>query len=125
MLEVEDLLSTEQQKQTAIQAKQRFQSRKIRLEKIEVQKEQERKKRIAEFKASPQANELVRKAMEKAAAARSGRSDAERAMAALEKLQSKLATMKEELALAKASDEDTEELERRIKTWEQKIRDHQ
>jgi len=125
MLEVEDHSTHEKQKEKAKAAKLRFQSRKTRLEKIETQKEQERKKRIAEFKASPQANELIRKAMEKAAAARSGRSDAERQQAALEKLQSKLSRMNEELALAKASDEDTAELERRILSWEQKIRDHQ
>jgi electron transport complex protein RnfB len=125
MLEVEDHSTTEQQKEKAKAAKQRFQSRKIRLEKIEARKEADRKKRIAEFNASPQASELIKRAMENAVAARAGRSDAERQQAALEKLQSKLSRMKEELALAKANDEPTEELERRIKTWEQKIRDHQ
>lgn len=125
MVEIPHQRDSEQEKTKAQAAKKRFQSRKVRLQRIEQQQERERQERIASFKNSPQANELIKRAMEKAAAARSGRSDAERQQAALEKLQSKLAQMKEELALAKASDEDTEELERRIKTWEQKIRDHQ
>jgi len=125
MLEVEDHSSAEKQKENARLAKQRFQSRKLRLKKEAEQNEAERKKRIAEFKSSPEASDIIKRAMERAAAARSGRTDAERTQAAMEKLESKLKSMREELAMAKASGDNTEELERRIKTWEQKILDHQ
>ena len=124
MLDVEHQRTREQEQQKAKAAKQRFKVRKLRLEHIAKQKEQERQQRIAAFKNSPQANELIRKAMEKAAAARNGRTDAERQQAALEKLQNKLVQLKEELALAKSNDEATAEIERRIATWEQKIKDH-
>jgi len=125
MLEVEDHSTPEQQKEKAKLAKQRFQSRKVRLKKEAEQNEIARKKRIAEFKASPEASDMIKRAMEKAAAARSGRTDVERTQAAMEKLESKLKSMREELAMAKASGDNTEELERRILTWEQKLKDHQ
>jgi Na+-translocating ferredoxin:NAD+ oxidoreductase subunit B len=129
MLDVKDHSTIEQQKEKAKLAKQRFQSRKIRLKKEAAQNEAARKKRIAEFKASPEASDIIKRAMEKAAAARSGRSDAERQQAAIEKLESKLKSMREELAMTKTDAQTNaakiSELENRIKTWEQKLRDHQ
>jgi len=123
MLEVEDHSTKEQQKEKARRAKQRFQSRKVRLTREAARNETERKKRIAEFRASPEASDIIKRAMEKAVAARAGRTDAERVQASIEKLESKLQAMKEELAIAKSGRDKTEELERRIKTWEQKIAD--
>lgn len=123
MVETEDHTNKNQKHEKAQLAKQRFQARKLRLEKDAEKAEAERKKRIAEFKASPEASDIIKRAMEKAAAARSGRTDAERAQAAIEKMEQKLKTMREELAMAKAHNESTEELERRIHTWEIKIAD--
>ena len=123
MLEVEDHSSKAQKHEKAQLAKQRFQARKLRLKQDAEKAEAERKKRIADFKASPEASDIIKRAMEKAAAARSGRTDAERVQASIEKMESKLKIMREELAMAKAHNENTEELERRIHTWEQKIAD--
>jgi len=123
MLEIETQSSATEEKEKARLAKQRFQSRKLRLKKEAEKAEAERKKRIAEFNASPEASDIIKRAMAKAAAARAGRSDAERVQASIEKMEQKLKTMREELAMAKAHNEDTEELERRIQTWEAKIAD--
>ena len=123
MLEIEDHSTAAEQKEKARLAKRRFQSRKVRLKKEAEQNEAARKKRIAEFKASPGASDIIKRAMEKATAARSGRTDAERVQASIEKLESKLITMREELAIAKTNNDHTEELERRIAMWELKIAD--
>jgi len=123
MLEIEDHSSAEEQKEKARQAKQRFQSRKVRLKLEASRKDKERQQRISQFKASPGAHELIRNALEKAASARAGRTDHERMLSSIEKLEGKLKSMREELAMARNNRERTEELERRIETWTKKLQD--
>jgi len=195
MLEVEDTSTKEQQKEKSKAAKQRFQSRKIRLAKIqelealerrarlealghninpvqdainkvksasaEKSPEEQREKlqrnvsaakervehaeakaadtrnhtpeqiikfkaRVEDLKIKLQQSELRLKEFEllqKAARLRSGRADEERVQDAVIKIESKLQAMKEELAMAKMDGTNTEELEKRIKTWEQKLID--
>lgn len=125
MLEITDHATIEQQKEKAHLAKQRFQSRKIRLKLETARKDSERQHRISQFKASPGAHELIRNALEKAASARAGRTDHERMLSSIEKLETKLKLMREELAMAKNSQERTAELERRIETWTKKLSDEQ
>ena len=128
MVEIDSQVTAEQEKEKSRLAKQRFQSRKLRLKNEALRKEAERQQRIADFKASPEASALVQRAMEKARAARAGRSDADRVQASIEKLEQKLAEMKEERALilhekALHGKERIAELDRRIATWEQKLAD--
>lgn len=123
MLEIKDDSTADEQKEKTRLAKQRFQSRKIRLKQEASRKDKERQQRISQFKASPGAHELIRNALEKAASARAGRTDHERMLSSIEKLESKLKSMREELAMAKNNRERTEELERRIETWTKKLQD--
>lgn len=123
MVEIADPSSKIQKHEKAQLAKQRFQGRKTRLQQEAARQEAERQQRIRQFQASPAAHELVRNALAKAASARAGRTDHERRLASIEKLESKLKAMREELAMAKNIQERTEELERRIETWTKKLQD--
>lgn len=124
MIELPQTASAAQQREEAKLAKQRATARKQRLARLEAEAKAERQKRLAELKQSPEAQARIRAAMEKAATVRSGRSDAARKADGLERIKIKLAQMKKELATAKNAGENTDELERRIATWQQKLADH-
>lgn len=124
MIELPQTASAAQQREDAKLAKQRAAARKRRLARLEAEAKAERQKRLAEIKQSPEAQARIRAAMEKATKARSGRSDEARKQEGLERIKARLHKMKEELKAAKKQGDNTEELERRIKTWEQKLTDH-